>query len=93
MLPTYKIYLDDWYTDTEVYGKVINWNDACKLNDLHSYPRARVTGHFILAAVHFKDSVLFPYVVLETHLHMYSHIPELTSDQVDQLIFIHSLNQ
>lgn len=93
MLPTYTIYLDEWYKDTEVYGKVINWDDMCKLNDLHAYSHNRVRHHFIFAAVHPKDSVLFPYVVPEAHLHMYSHIPELTSDQVDQLIFIHSLNQ
>ena len=93
MLPTYKIYLDDWSQDTEVYGKIINMDDIRKLNDLHGYSRTMVMHHFIFAAVRLKDSALFPYVVPETQLHMYSHIPELTSDQVDQLIFIHSLNQ
>ena len=93
MLPTYTIYLDEWYKDTEVYGKVIKWDDMSKLNDIHSYVRSRAIGHFMFAAVHPENSVLFPYVVPETHLHMYSHIPELTSNQVDQLIFIHSLNQ
>ena len=93
MLPTYTIYLDDWYKHAEVYGKVIKWDDMCKLNDLHYYGCSRPTGHFMFAAVHPKDSALFPYIEPESHLHMYSHIPELTSDQVDQLIFIHSLNQ
>ena len=93
MLTTYTIYLDDWYKDTEVYGKVIKWDGICKLNDLYSYGRSSLSQHFIFAAVHPEDSVLFPYVVPEAHLHMYSHIPELTSDQVDQLIFIHSLDQ
>ena len=93
MLPTYKVYLDEWYKDTEVYGKAIKWDDMCKLNDLHDYDHSRAVNCFMFAAVHPEDSVLFPYVVTETHLPMYSHIPELTSDQVDQLIFIHSLNQ
>ena len=93
MLPTYTIYLDDWYKDTEVHGKVIKWDDMCKLNDLHFYGQYRVRHHFILAAVQSEDSAPFPYIVPESHLHMYRHIPELTSDQVDQLIFIHSLNQ
>ena len=93
MLPTYTIYLDEWYKDTEVYGKVIKWDDMSKLNDLHAYSQNRLRHHFIFAAVRSEDSALFPYVVPESHLHMYSHIPELTSDQVDQLIFIHSLDQ
>lgn len=93
MLPTYTIHLDDWRQDIEVYGKVINWNDMCKLNDLHAYNHSRATHHFMLAAVRPEDSALFPYIILEEHLHRYSHIPELTSDQVDQLIFIHLLNQ
>ena len=93
MLPTYTIYLDDWYKDTEVYGKVIKRDDMSKLNDLYAYVRSSTTGHFMFVAVRPKDSVLFPYIVPETHLHMYSHIPELTSNQVDQLILIHSLNQ
>ena len=93
MLPTYTVYLDDWHKDTEVYGKIINWNDMCKLNDFHTYDHRRATGYFIFAAVHPEDSVLFPYIEPESHLPTYSHIPELTSDQIDQLIFIHSLNQ
>ena len=93
MLPTYKIYLDDWSQYTEVYGKVINWDDKCKLNALHAYVSSRASGHFILAAVRPGDSILFPYIEKLAGLHKYSHIPELTSDQVDQLIFIHSLNQ
>ena len=93
MLPTYKIYLDDWLQDTEVYGKIINIYDMYKLNDLHGYNQDRIIHNFMLAAVHPEDSVLFPYVVPEALLHMYSHITELTSDQVDQLIFIHSLDQ
>ena len=92
MLPTYKIYLDDWYQDTEVYGKVINWDDKCKLNDLHAYDRGISTHHFTFAAIRPEDSTLFPYTEPLAHLHLYSHIPELTSDQVDQLIFIHSLD-
>ena len=93
MLPTYTVYLDEWYQDTEVYGKVTNWDNIRKLNDLYPFSRSRVTQHFMLAAVHPDDSALFPYIVPETLLRMYNHIPELTSDQVDQLIFIHSLNQ
>lgn len=93
MLPTYTVYLDDWYQDAEVYGKVINWDDKHKLNDLHTYGCSRVSQHFVLAAVRPEDSALFPYIVPETQLHMYNHIPELTSDQVNQLIFIHSLDQ
>lgn len=93
MLPTYKIFLDDWDQYIEVYGKVINWNNMCKLNDLYAYDSSRVARHFIFAAVRPKDSSLYPYVEPQENLHMYSHIPELTSDQVNQLIFIHSLNQ
>ena len=93
MLPTYKVYLDEWYKDTEVYGKAIKWDDMRKLNDLHAYNRSRAVNSFKFAAIRPEDSVLFPYAVPVAHLHMYSHIPELTSDQVDQLIFIHSLNQ
>ena len=92
MLPTYNVYLDNWYKDTEVYGKVINWNDMCKLNHFYTYGRSRTAGHFMFAAVHPEDLILFPYTVPEAKLHMYSHVPELTSDQVDQLIFIHSLD-
>ena len=93
MLPTYKVYLDDWHQDTEVYGKVTNWDDMCKLNDLHTYPHTRAVNCFMLAAIRPEDAALFPYAEYPVALHRYSHIPELTSDQVDQLIFIHSLNQ
>lgn len=93
MLPTYKIYLDDWRQDAEVYGKVINWDDKCKLNDLHAYSRNRAINHFIFVAVSPEGSTLFPYLEPEEYLHRYSHIPELTSDQVNQLVFIYSLNQ
>ena len=65
----------------------------CKLNNLHAYDHSRAAGHFMFAAVRPKDSALYPYVESLEHLRMYSRIPELTSDQVDQLIFIHSLNQ
>ena len=92
MLPTYKIYLDDWSQDTEVYGKVINWDDKCKLNDLHAYDHSRAADCFMFAAIRPEDSALFPYIERQADLQMYSHIPELTSDQVDQLIFIHSLD-
>lgn len=93
MLPTYTIYLDSWDRKAEVYGKVTNWNDMCKLNDLYTYNRSRVKGSFMFVAIQPEDSAIFPYVELQEHLHAYSHIPELTSDQVDQLIFIHSLDQ
>ena len=93
MLPTYRVYLSDWHQNAEVYGKVFNWDDMCKLNDLHAYDHSRATEHFILVAVRPEDSDLFPYVESLEHLRMYSHIPELTSDQVDQLIFIHSLDR
>ena len=93
MLPTYKIYLDAWFQAIEVYGKVINWDDKCKLNDLHAYAHGRTTHHFAFAAIRPEDSTLFPYAEPLAHLQLYSHIPELTSDQVDQLIFIHSLDQ
>lgn len=93
MLPTYKIYLDDWYQDTEVYGKVINWDDVRKLDNLYAYPHVRVPHHFTFVVLHPEDHVLFPYFEPETHLHKYNHIPELTSDQLNQLIFIHSLDQ
>ena len=92
MLPTYKVYLDDWYQGTEVYGKVTDWNDMCKLNDLHNYDHSRATHCFMFAAVRPEDSALFPYVERRADLHKYRHIPELSSDQVDQLIFIHSLD-
>ena len=92
MLPTYKMYLDNWQQDTEVYGKVINWDDMCKLNNLHAYNHSRAKHCFMFAAVRPEDSALFPYIELQVHLRKYSHIPELTSDQVDQLIFIHSLD-
>lgn len=93
MLPTYTMYLDYWDMNAEVYGKVTNWDDMCKLNDFHAYNRNRAKGSFMFVAIHPEDSVLFPYVELQEHLHAYSHIPELTSDQIDQLIFIHSLDQ
>jgi len=93
MLPTYTVYLDDWYRDEDVYGKVINWDDMCKLNDLHAYASRRATDCFMLVTVRPKDSAPFPYIERQAALHRYSHIPELTSDQVDQLIFIHSLDQ
>lgn len=93
MLPAYKVYLDDWHQDTEVYGKVINWGDMCKLNNLHAYDHSRAVNCFMFAAIRPEDSALFPYVERQADLHNYSHIPELTSDQVDQLIFIHSLDQ
>ena len=93
MLPTYKMYLDDWNQDTEVYGKVTNWDDKVKLNNLHGYAPSRAASHFFLAAIRPEDSTLFPYSKQRVDLHKYSHIPELTSDQVDQLIFIHSLDQ
>lgn len=92
MLPTYRVYLADWSQDTEIYGKVFNWDDMCKLNDLHAYNHDRAVNCFTLAAIRPEDSALFPYVEPRANLHKYSHIPELTSDQVDQLIFIHSLD-
>lgn len=92
MLSTYTIYLADWSQDTEIYGKVINWDDKVKLNNLHGYAPSRAAGRFFLAAIRPEDSALFPYIEQRTDLHKYSHIPELTSDQVDQLVFIHSLD-
>lgn len=92
MLPTYKVYLDGWSQDTEVYGKVINWDDMCKLNDLYAYNHSRAKHYFMLVAMRPEDSTVFPYIEPQANLHKYSHIPELTSDQVDQLIFIHSLD-
>ena len=93
MLPTYRVYLVDWYRDAEVYGKVINWNDICTLNNFRGYAHRRGNHRFFLAAIQPGDSALFPYGVRQADLHKYSHIPELTSDQVDQLIFIHSLDR
>ena len=93
MLPTYRVYLSDWSKDAEVYGKVFNWDDMCKLNDLHPYPRSMATEHFVLVAVDPEDSSLFPYIEQQAAQYGYSHIPELTSDQVDQLVFIHSLDR
>ena len=92
MLPTYKMYLDDWSQDAEVYGKVFNWDDKVKLNKLYCYAPSRGVGRFFLAAVRPWDSAIFPYIEQQVDLHKYSHIPELTSDQVDQLIFIHLLD-
>ena len=92
MLPTYRVYLSDWSKHAEVYGKVINWDGMCKLNNFCGYTHRRGTHCFILAATQPEDSTLFPYAELQANLHKYSHIPELTSDQVDQLIFIHSLD-
>lgn len=92
MLPTYKVYLAGWSQDIEIYGKVTDWNDMCKLNDLHAYDNSRAVNCFMFAAIRPKDSALFPYVEPRADLHKYSHIPELTSDQVNQLIFIHSLD-
>ena len=93
MLPTYTVYLHDWHQNVEVYGKVTNWDDMCKLNDLHNYRHDRATHRFMFVVLDPEKSTLFPYIELQANLHMYSHIPELTSDQVDQLIFIHSLDQ
>lgn len=93
MLPTYKIYLDDWHQDAEVYGKVTNWDDMCKLDDFYEYNHSRAKHHFMLVIMRPENSTVFPYVEQQEYLHAYSHIPELTSDQVDQLIFIHSLDQ
>lgn len=93
MLPTYREYLDDWHQNAEVYGKVFNWDDMCKLNDLHAYNHDRAVNRFMLVVIRPKDSTLFPYIEEQAELYKYNHIPELTSDQVDQLIFIHSLDQ
>ena len=92
MLPTYKEYLHDWSKDAEVYGKVTNWDEMCKLNNFHAYTHSRAPIWFILVAIRPEDSTLFPYVDLQANLHKYSRIPELTSDQVNQLIFIHLLD-
>ena len=92
MLPTYRVYLSDWSKDAEVYGRVSNWNDMCKLVDPHIYKHSRVADWFMLVAIRPEDSALSPYIEPQAHLRKYSHIPELTSDQVDQLIFIHSLD-
>ena len=92
MLPTYRVYLADWSQDAEVYGKVINWDDKVKLINLHGYVPSRAVNCFMFAAIRPEDSALFPYAEPREDLHKYNHIPELTSDQVDQLIFIYSLD-
>lgn len=92
MLPTHKVYLDDWSQDVEIYGKVVNWDDKVKLLNLCSHAPSKASGCFLLATIRPWDSALSPYIEQTVDLHKYSHIPELTSDQVDQLIFIHSLD-